>query len=167
MSPGLFPAQDDNALRINRSDVNNPLGTFSKHSFKLDGFEWPSVEHYFQAKKFDDVAVQELIRQAPHPKKARKLGRSRFRKIRKDWKAIKTTIMTRAVYTKCRTYPEIAEQLLATGDTLLVENSQYDYYWGSGRDNRGDNHYGVVLMNVREKLRQELAAKTSGPNTDC
>jgi ribA/ribD-fused uncharacterized protein len=65
--------------------------------------------------------------------------------------------MTRAVYTKCRTHPEVAARLLATGDRRLVENNSYDYYWGCGRDRRGDNHYGRVLMNVRARLRQEAA----------
>jgi ribA/ribD-fused uncharacterized protein len=63
--------------------------------------------------------------------------------------------MTRAVYIKCRTHPEIAEALLATGDQVLVESSNYDYFWGCGRDRRGENMYGKVLMNVREKLRDE------------
>ncbi len=157
MSSGLFPEYDQDSIYLARSDVNNPLGTFSKHSFLLEDKEWPSVEHYFQAMKFDSEVEQEKIRQAAHPKKARKMGRSRFRKLRPDWKQLKTVYMTRAVYIKCRSYPEIAEELLATGNKKLLENSQYDYFWGCGRDRRGHNHYGVVLMNVRDKLRQELA----------
>jgi predicted NAD-dependent protein-ADP-ribosyltransferase YbiA (DUF1768 family) len=39
---------------------------------------------------------------------------------------------------------------------MLVESSNYDYFWGCGRDRRGENMYGKVLMNVREKLREEL-----------
>ena len=52
----------------------------------------------------------------------------------------------------------IAEALLATGDTHLIENNNYDYFWGCGRDRRGENMYGKVLMNVREKLREEQSA---------
>ena len=63
--------------------------------------------------------------------------------------------MTRGIYIRCRTYPHLAEQLLATGDRHLVENSQYDYYWGCGRDRRGNNAYGKVLMKVRAKLLEE------------
>jgi len=64
-------------------------------------------------------------------------------------------IMTRALYTKCRTHPEVAERLLSTGEARLVENSQYDYFWGCGRDHRGHNTYGQVLMDVRSRLREE------------
>jgi ribA/ribD-fused uncharacterized protein len=155
MANGLFAEEDENTIYFSRSDPNENFGSFSKHSFKLEDKEWPSVEHYFQAMKFEDEAYQEKIRQSANPKKARKLGRSRLKKIRSDWKKVKTVYMTRAVYTKCHTYPVIKETLLATGDARLVENSQYDYYWGCGRDRRGENQYGKVLMNVRGKLREE------------
>ncbi len=138
--------------------MNDPLSTYSRHGFELEGRFWPSVEHYFQGMKFEDPADQDRVRLAPHPAKARKLGRSRFRKLRKDWSKLRRVIMTRAVYTKCRTHPEVAERLLGTGELRLIERSQYDYYWGCGRDRRGHNTYGQVLMDVRSKLREELAA---------
>ncbi len=146
------------AIFLSRSDVNEPLSSFSRHGFHLDDADWPSVEHYFQAMKFEDPEYRERVRQSTHPKKARKLGRSRFQKLRRDWRKVRRVIMTRAVYIKCRTHPEVAERLLATGDARLVENNAYDYYWGCGRDRRGDNTYGQVLMDVRDKLREEAAA---------
>ena len=63
--------------------------------------------------------------------------------------------MTRAVYIKCRTHSEVSQALLATGKETLVESSQYDYFWGCGRDGRGNNAFGKVLMAVRDKLTQE------------
>ena len=142
---------------LSRSDANEPLSSYSRHGFDLEGKHWPSVEHYFQAMKFEDPAEQEKVRLAKHPAKARRLGRSRLRKLRKDWSKLRRVFMTRAVYTKCRTHPEVTERLLGTGDTPLFENSQYDYFWGCGRDRRGHNTYGLVLMDVRKKLREELA----------
>lgn len=162
MSNGLFPDLDAHAVYFSRADVNADFGTFSRHAFFLEGREWPSVEHYFQAMKFESEADQEKIRSAPHPQKARKWGRSRRRRLRPDWAQVKAVYMTRALYTKCKTYPEIAEKLLETGEKRLVENSQYDYYWGCGRDRRGDNRYGRVLMAVREKLRDELREARRG-----
>jgi len=155
MSLGLFPQLDLDHIYLSRADVNEDFGSFSRHGFVLEDRDWPSVEHYYQAMKFESEVEQEKIRNAEHPKKARKMGRSRLRKLRPDWREVKRVYMTRALYTKCKAWPEIAEKLLATGDKPLVENSQYDYYWGCGRDRRGDNHYGRILMNVREKLRSE------------
>ena len=151
----LFPTYDADAHFFSREDALNPIGTFSRHAVFLDDKEWPSVEHYYQAMKFDDAQYRERVRTAGHPKKARRLGRNRFKKRRADWHSVKQVVMTRAVYTKCRTHVEVAEALLALGEVTLVENSSYDYHWGGGRDRRGDNHYGKVLMNVRSKLREE------------
>ncbi len=156
MNTSLFPEFDLDALYLARSDVNELLGTFSRHGFTLDEREWPSVEHYYQAMKFESEEAREAVRAADHPKKARKLGRSRRRKLRSDWARVKRLYMTRALYTKCKAWPEVARKLLDTGDRRLIENSQYDYYWGCGRDRRGDNNYGTILMNVRDKLRSEL-----------
>ena len=156
----LFPPDIVDASYPSRVDVTNDFGTFSHHSFTLEEREWPSIEHYYQAMKFADPDYQDKIRQAAHPKRARKLGRSRWQKRRSDWRNLKVTYMTRAVYTKCRTYPHIAEALLATGDKTLIESSNYDYFWGCGRDRRGENMYGKVLMNVREKLSEEQATTT-------
>jgi ribA/ribD-fused uncharacterized protein len=106
--------------------------------------------------KFEDPGEREKVRQAANPKTARRLGRRRLVKIRRDWSKVRRVMMTRAIYTKCRTYPEIAQKLLATGDATLVETTQYDYFWGSGRDRRGSNTYGAVLMDVRKKLQDEI-----------
>ena len=107
--------------------------------------------------KFLDEEKQEQVRAAKTPAQARSLGRKRHKSFRKDWKKIRQVIMTRAVYTRCKNTQALADTLLATGKRLLVESSNYDYFWGCGRDRRGANNYGKVLMNVRQKLTEELA----------
>lgn len=151
----LFAPEDDDAIFLSRTDKEEPLSSYSPYGFFLDDAQWPTVAHYFHAMKFEDAAYQQKIREAETPEQAAKLGRSRFKRIRRDWKKVRFTVMTRAVYIRCRSHEEIAELLLNTGDKRLVENSAYDYYWGCGRDRRGENHYGKVLMNVREKLMRE------------
>ena len=105
--------------------------------------------------KFEQGDLREQVRLADHPEKAKKLGKTNKRMVRKDWPQIRQVMMTRAVYIKCRTHEEVAAALLATGDQHIVESSQYDYYWGCGRDGRGNNTYGKLLMAVRDKLKQE------------
>ena len=156
----LFPDLDEDALFISRSDEVEILGTHSLYAFDLEGESWPSVEHYYQAMKFQQSSPAQYakIREAKTAKQARRLGRTRFSSIRKDWAELKRVVMTRAVYTKCRSHELVAQVLLDSGDRKILENSQYDYFWGCGRDRRAENTYGKVLMDVRAKLREEMPA---------
>lgn len=51
----FFDKKELDLLTLSREDAKHPLASYSKHAFDLDGFEWPSVEHYYQAMKFDDA----------------------------------------------------------------------------------------------------------------
>ncbi len=152
----LFNNTEQERFALSRIDPTNPLAAYSKHSFELDGEQWPSVEHYYQAMKFEEGEYRDSIRNATHPADAAKLGKSKKHGRRKDWDKVKVTYMTRATYIKCRTHPEVAAALLASGEKPIVETSQYDYFWGCGRDMRGNNAFGKMLMAVREKLREEM-----------
>ena len=140
-------------IYLKRNDSDSLLSSYHLNSFDLDDAEWPSVEHYYQGMKFEQSELRDNIRRAADPVTAVKLADKNKRKIRKDWKKIKRTIMTRGLYVMFRTHPEAAEALLRTAKVKLVEQSQYDYYWGCGRDLRGENVYGQILMEIREKLR--------------
>lgn len=149
----MFFSRSDKAYYLSRSDVNHPLSSYSRLEFELDGAEWPSVEHYYQGMKVEDDRFRESVRQADHPEKAKELAEANKDAIRKDWQKVREVMMTRAVYIRCRTHETVAAALLSTGEREIIETSQYDYYWGCGRDGRGHNTYGKVLMAVRDKLR--------------
>lgn len=157
MTAGLFPEENVNDIFFSRHDINELLGSASHHPFMLEDKEWPTVEHYYQASLFDNPDLQERIRQLPTADATIAFTKWRFFQKKSGWKKLRQVLMTRAVYTKCKTYGNIAEALLATDDKKLVENSAYDYFWGCGRDRRAENTYGKVMMNVREKLKEELA----------
>lgn len=158
----IFNLPPDNAVYVSRRDPESLLGTHSAHAILLDDFSWPTAEHYFQAMRFDSEEMRERIRSAASPQEARSLGEPGMldrllKRQRKDWEKVRRTYMTRAMYTKCRAWPEVAEALLDTRDRKIVENDQYDYYWGCGRDLRGDNTFGLVLMDIRARLIEEAA----------
>ena len=64
---GIFPEIDENSIYLSRKDPEELLGSWSRYSFELEGDEWPSVEHYYQAMKFDNEEYREKIRQASSP----------------------------------------------------------------------------------------------------
>ena len=128
------------------------FSNFSKHGFELDGKQWPTVEHYFQAQKFPGHPQADLIREAKGPMHAKWLGGARNVPLRKDWDAIKDDVMRKAVMAKFTEHGDIRAVLLGTGEDRLVENAKNDYYWGIGADGNGKNMLGKILMETRAKL---------------
>jgi N-glycosidase YbiA len=74
-------------------------------------------------------------------------------------------IVRRADGAKFTQHPELAAALLATADSELIEDSPSEPYWGVGRDGQGLNWAGRVLMEVRQKLAEELATNVRNQNS--
>jgi ribA/ribD-fused uncharacterized protein len=134
-------------------DPYGAFSNFSRYEFELDGLNWPTSEHYFQAQKFEDPDYREKIRAAPSPKIAARLGRSHKVPLRPDWEEIKDAIMRKAVLAKIHAHPELKQLLLSTGQEEIIENSAKDYYWGCGANGSGRNRLGKILMEIRDELR--------------
>ena len=143
---------------INFYSVSDEYGEFSNFAafpIKLQDKRWPTSEHYFQAQKFKDAGHREQIRKAKTPMIAARLGRDRKKKLRRDWESVKDNIMRDAVLAKFSQHEELRDVLLATDEAKLVEHTTNDAYWGDGGDGSGKNMLGRILMQVREKLREQ------------
>lgn len=140
--------------------LRDPYGGFSNfapYPVRIDGKVWPTTEHYFQAQKFVGTPYEESIRTTASPMIAARLGRSRKQPLRKDWEIVKDSIMEKALLAKFEQHPDLARQLLETGDCELIEHTSKDSYWGDGGDGSGLNKLGRLLMDVRTTLRENQA----------
>ncbi|WP_338421229.1 NADAR family protein [Nostoc parmelioides] len=139
--------------------LNKPYGFFSNfapYAIYLKGKIWPTSEHYFQAQKFVDTPHEEQIRQAQTPREAAQMGRDRTLTLRADWEVVKDDVMREALGAKFTQHPDLNEKLLATGNAEIVEHTTNDSYWGDGGDGSGKNMLGKLLMETRERIRNEL-----------
>ncbi|WP_442266372.1 NADAR family protein [Tenacibaculum sp. ZS6-P6] len=142
--------------KIKFYSVNDKWGEFSNfalYPIKLDGKIWPTSEHYFQAQKFESITYKETIRKSSSPMKAAELGRSRRIKIKKNWDKVKDNVMYKAVYAKFTQHEYLKEILLQTLDFEIIEHTENDLYWGDGKNGKGFNKLGKILMRVRDKIR--------------
>ena len=115
--------------------VNDDCGfmsNFAPYPFSDGSKIWPTSEHYFQAQKFLVPEIQEKIRQIASPMDAALEGRNRQNPLRSDWEEIKDGVMLQALRMKFSQNPEIAKELLATIDAIIIEHTQNDAYWADG-----------------------------------
>lgn len=145
----------EDALHFSRFDKNSVFSTIADFPFELDGMHWLTAEHYYQACKFKGLAYAQKIIAAEDGQQAYELGNRKLKRKVSDWKSNRQVYMTRALYRRVKEYADVKQALLDTGDQLLVETSQYDYFWGLGRDQRGENTLGKVWMGIRNKLSSE------------
>lgn len=160
-------AASDGVIRFYRTgDAYGFLSNFSPHPFVLGSRMWPTVEHYFQAQKFAGTPDEEAVRTAPTPLAAAQMGRSRRRRVRSDWLAVRDDVMREAVLAKFTQHGELCEALLATREAELVEHTTYDDYWGDGTDGKGQNRLGEILADVRSELRARGGGCDSGRDAE-
>ena len=138
--------------------VNERYGEFSNfapYPVKLNGKEWPTSEHYFQAQKFAGTEYEEEIRLIEFPMVAARMGRTRSLPLREDWEQVKDDVMYEVVKAKFTQHLNLRSLLLSTDDAKLIEHTKNDNYWADGGDGSGKNMLGKILMRVREELREE------------
>lgn len=147
-----------------------------------NGLNWQTVEHYYQAHKFEHIPDYfHLIRFADCPKKAYYLGQldpcdpiigqelvhegakysvnaeimrhAHFR-MREEWDLVKVSIMNDAIMYKFTQNPHLMWKLLATENRKIKIITPVDFYWGVGSDGDGLNWAGYLLEKLRYEMRR-------------
>jgi hypothetical protein len=139
--------------------VGDPYGefsNFSKHQLMIWGETWRTSKHFFQAMKFTDYADRKAVKEALTPGEAARLGRERSRSLRSNWEEVKDDTMRLAVAAKLAQHAEVRDLLVSTGDAVLIEHTVNDKYWADGGDGTGKNMLGIILMEARAELLEEL-----------
>ena len=132
------------------------LSNFWPVTVKLVGRDfYPTVEHAYQAAKFEDADCRRAIRCAKTPRAARYLARE-YAKLglqRQDWQKVHMAIMTDLLWQKF-SKPKLCASLLATKPREIIEGNVHgDEFWGVDlRTGCGENNLGKLLMRVRKRL---------------
>lgn len=138
-----------------------------------------SSEQLFVLKKAllldrEDIAKEVIQNKNKHPNFYKQLGGSiSINKSNVDlWNENCYRIMYESVYEKFTQSKELKEDLLSTGNAILVETSPFDKLWGIARGKyiaqsvipsnlwknvktwKGKNYLGFALMELRDNLRE-------------
>ena len=157
-----------------------PYGCFSnwyRSKFTYAGIDYICAEQYMMAQKVSLAQRYDLRDKIMHtsdPAEIKALGGKdyfpEFKKIENIWFKNSRHIVKRGVKAKFQQNSDILKELLNTGEALLCECARQDRIWGIGinfKDSdwhdvskwNGSNHLGIILMEVREELRNSLLEK--------
>lgn len=129
------------------------LSNFYPSPLKYEGILYPNVECAFQAAKTLDQETRRLMSYTINPSVSKQDGRAL--KLRKDWEAVKYEIMETLVYRKFK-IGVLRRALLSTDDLVLIEGNNWgDRIWGTNMQGHGKNWLGIILMDVRNRYREE------------
>jgi ribA/ribD-fused uncharacterized protein len=137
--------------------------------FTVGGREYATAEHFMMWSKavlFGDTKIAEQVLAAPHPHRAKALGRQVRGFDQTVWDTQRYAIVVAGSVAKFGGHDDLRGFLLGTGDRVLVEASPVDRIWGIGlaADDprtadpaqwRGPNLLGFALMEARARLRQD------------
>lgn len=142
-------------IKFYRAD--RPYGFLSnlyKKPIIFEDREFPSPEYAYQFGKLKDKEVRDWAMKAPKPHLLSILAHGLFSwDIVKNWSKIKIDRMYNVLKAKFSDI-ELRQKLLDTGNSILIEDSKTDPFWGIGKTGKGKNMLGKLLMKVREEIRK-------------
>ena len=157
---------------FSKEPENKEFSNFYETNFTLDGVDYKSAEHAFQAvkaKTFGDDANFGKILKAKSAQSAKSFGKKVVGFKDEVWTPEKKEeVMKQIVRAKFTQNLELRKKLLDSGDKILANADARDKFWGVGTSAstaiakdpskwKGDNKLGKMLMELRTELRAEVA----------
>lgn len=147
------------------------LSNFNISPFNIYGRQFQCGQQALHWKKsmfFDDVETAELIyNNGLNPRQCLRLGRTVKNYNDQAWSSVRQSIMYQISLARFLQVQSVRNQLLQTGDKILVQASPIDFKYGIGIDIqtakktpdsewKGDNMLGRVLTDVKNEIRKRL-----------
>jgi ribA/ribD-fused uncharacterized protein len=138
------------------------FSNLAKTPIVINGVEYPSVENFFYAMKYtgtgdaESDAHADKIRTHKIIQLVTQMGKNSKVPSRPDWETVKLGIMREGLIAKFTAHAALKELLLSTDDAVIEYAKADDAFWGIG-EGGGANHLGLLLMEVRDELRDDDA----------
>ena len=149
---------------------HSPLSNFKPAKFTKNGIKFEHSEQYYQhykAMENHDKEKAQQILNTVDPLDCYRIGRNVKIGDKEDWEKKSLEIMYDGCLAKFQENPELADFLISTGDTVLLEASPFDRFWGLGMSMYDKNIFkpehwpegaknwlGKILSKVRAKMKK-------------
>lgn len=137
------------------------LSNFYPARLCFDGITYYSAENAYQAQKVENPSERIYFSEISADESKRYWEQHT---PRQDWEQVKLSIMEAVVREKFMQNSFLAEYLVATGSTPLLEGNTWgDLYWGVDvRSGEGENHLGKILMELRQYFQKNGIPEGNG-----
>jgi ribA/ribD-fused uncharacterized protein len=154
---------------FSKEPENKEFSNFYETKFTLDGVEYNSAEHAYQAikaKTFGDEEHFKKIVKAKSAQSAKSFGKKVAGYNEELWAAKKDETMKSVLRAKFTQNLDIRKKLMETGEKVLANSDSRDKYWGTGTSAsttmakdpskwKGENKLGKFIMELRAELKAE------------
>jgi N-glycosidase YbiA len=140
------------------SEPNGWLSNMAPYPVIYDGKEWRTTEALFQALRYDDPAIREIIRNEKSPMSAKMVAKKyKDKRVVEPLSEKDIENMKLCVKLKIDQHPKIQMLIKATGSRKIYENigsrsKKNDLFWGAKLINgtwEGNNMMGKIWMEMR------------------
>ena len=139
------------------------LGNMSPFPLEFGGKQWRTSEALFQALRFKDQAIQELIREEKSPMGAKFIMKAHKEHLTIEPHSKKDVMnMKMCLKLKLQQHPSLVEELINTGDKIIIEDVTArgdrggNLFWGAmlvDGEWVGENTLGKLWMDLRKEYQ--------------
>lgn len=158
---------------LSKSITESCLSQWYPWGFELDNIAYKTAEHWMMSQKallFNDFDIYKEVLASDDSGQVQMLGKRVKNFDLKRWENNSFRIVCEGNYHKFKQNECLANYLLSTSNSILVEASPIDRIWGIGLTSdderatnpylwRGSNLLGFALMEVRDQLKRENDGK--------
>ena len=131
------------------------LGNMSPYPLDFGGVSWRTSEALFQALRFTDNEIKELIRAEKSPMGAKFVMKANKEFITTEPHSEKDVInMKMCLIIKLQQHPQLIQELVATGDKIIIEDV-------TARGDKGGN----LFWGARKPMKPGAVVWTTSPRT--
>lgn len=166
----------DDIYFYDKNRIYYEFSNFYLIKIEIDGLVYPSVEHYYQAQKFTHdlsppyTKYVKIISEQTTPGKAyylaKQIKRYQYKwmkklndiidkyyhvKVNPNWETKKMSVMRKGLEVKFKD-SKLKKLLTNTSGRKIFEDSPRDYFWGIGKNKKGRNELGNLLVKIRDTL---------------
>lgn len=147
--------------------VNLPygwLGNMFSSKIRFEGKIWNTSESLFQALRFENEEIKEIIRNEKSPMGAKMKAKKYKKKMVLEPRSERDVLnMKLVVKLKFDQNPNLKSKLKKMKDNIIIEDigsrrGEHHLFWGMKKVNGqwiGDNRMGIILMKIRDEYLKE------------